>query len=68
MTRAHTRGSAARAAGAVAAAVLAASVLWTAGAAGQSATDPLATRSKGQADAPVVVYEMADFQIGRAHV
>ncbi len=62
MTRAHTRGSAARAAGAVAAAVLAASVLWTAGAAGQSATDPLATRSKGRADAPVVVYEMADFQ------
>jgi protein-disulfide isomerase len=28
----------------------------------QSATDPLAARSKGSSDAPVVVYEMADFQ------
>lgn len=33
---------------------------WTGIAASQS--DPLAARSKGRADAPVVVYEMADFQ------
>ena len=31
-------------------------------AAAQTATDPLAARTKGRADAPVVVYEMADFQ------
>jgi len=28
----------------------------------QSGTDPVASRAKGRADAPVVVYEMADFQ------
>jgi protein-disulfide isomerase len=30
--------------------------------AGATQADPLAARSKGRADAPVVVYEMADFQ------
>jgi protein-disulfide isomerase len=32
------------------------------GSAQRAPADPLATRSKGRADAPVVVYEMADFQ------
>lgn len=32
------------------------------GAAAQTAGDPLAARTKGRADAPVVIYEMADFQ------
>jgi len=40
----------------------AAVLLWALPAAAQTARDSLAARTKGRADAPVVVYEMADFQ------
>jgi len=40
----------------------AAVLLGTLPAAAQPPADPLAARTKGRADAPVVVYEMADFQ------
>lgn len=43
-------------------AVWAAALLGTLPAAAQAPADPLAARTKGRADAPVVVYEMADFQ------
>lgn len=45
-----------------AAGVLAAVLLGMPPAAAQAPADPLAARTKGRADAPVVVYEMADFQ------